>query len=201
MGAAARAAGPAKKKIDSKAAWREFRELLWVHRRRLAIGLTLMMISRLAGIVLPALSKYVIDDVIGKGRHELLLPIALAAGAATIVQAITSFGLSQTLGVAAQRAITDMRKRVQAKVMRLPVRYFDSTQTGVLLSRIMSDAEGIRNLVGTGLVQLVGGVVTAIGIILVSMGKSKLSARNLQPNRTIATLQDDKNWAKAQMGR
>jgi subfamily B ATP-binding cassette protein MsbA len=169
MGAAARADQPAKKKVDSKAAWREFRELLWVHRRRLTIGLTLMMISRLAGIVLPALSKYVIDDVIGKGRHELLVPIALAAGAATIVQAITSFGLSQILGVAAQRAITDMRKRVQAKVMRLPVRYFDSTQTGVLLSRIMSDAEGIRNLVGTGLVQLVGGVVTAIislGVLL-----------------------------------
>jgi ABC-type multidrug transport system fused ATPase/permease subunit len=162
MEAAARAGAPPKKKIDSTAAWREFRELLWVHRRRLAIGLTLMMISRLAGIVLPALSKYVIDDVIGKGRHELLVPIALAAGAATVVQAITSFGLSQILGVAAQRAITDMRKRVQAKVMRLPVRYFDSTQTGVLLSRIMSDAEGIRNLVGTGLVQLVGGVVTAI---------------------------------------
>ena len=169
MEAAAKAGQPAKKKIDSAAAWREFRELLWVHRRRLAMGLTLMMISRLAGIVLPALSKYVIDDVIGKGRHELLVPIALVAGAATIVQAITSFGLSQILGVAAQRAITDMRKRVQAKVMRLPVRYFDSTQTGVLLSRIMSDAEGIRNLVGTGLVQLVGGVVTAIislGVLL-----------------------------------
>ena len=169
MELAAKAGQPPKKKIDSAAAWREFRELLWVHRRRLTIGLSLMMISRLAGIVLPALSKYVIDDVIGKGRHELLLPIALAAGAATIVQAITSFGLSQILGVAAQRAITDMRKRVQAKVMRLPVRYFDSTQTGVLLSRIMSDAEGIRNLVGTGLVQLVGGVVTAIislGVLL-----------------------------------
>ena len=169
MDVAAKAGQPPKKKIDSAAAWREFRELLWVHRRRLTIGLTLMMISRLAGIVLPALSKYVIDDVIGKGRVELLLPIALAAGAATIVQAITSFGLSQTLGVAAQRAITDMRKRVQAKVMRLPVRYFDSTQTGVLLSRIMSDAEGIRNLVGTGLVQLVGGVLTAIislGVLL-----------------------------------
>jgi ABC-type multidrug transport system fused ATPase/permease subunit len=166
---AAKPGAAAKKKIDSAAAWREFRELVWVHRRRLAIGLTLMMISRLSGIVLPALSKYVIDDVIGKGRVELLLPIALVAGAATIVQAITSFGLSQTLGVAAQRAITDMRKRVQAKVMRLPVRYFDSTQTGVLLSRIMSDAEGIRNLVGTGLVQLVGGVLTAIislGVLL-----------------------------------
>ena len=169
MEAAARTGASPNTKIESAAAWREFRELLWVHRRRLAIGLTLMMISRLAGIVLPALSKYVIDDVIGKGRHELLVPIALAAGAATIVQAITSFGLSQILGVAAQRAITDMRKRVQAKVMRLPVRYFDSTQTGVLLSRIMSDAEGIRNLVGTGLVQLVGGVVTAIislGVLL-----------------------------------
>jgi subfamily B ATP-binding cassette protein MsbA len=156
------AAATAKKKVDSKAAWREFRELVWVHRRRLSIGLTLMMISRLSGIVLPALSKYVIDDVIGKGRHDLLVPIALACGAATIVQALTSFGLSQILGVAAQRAITDMRKRVQAKIMRLPVRYFDSTQSGVLLSRIMSDAEGIRNLVGTGLVQLVGGIVTAI---------------------------------------
>src|SRR5918993_5530956 len=106
------AAGPGatKKKIDTKAAWREFRELLWVHRRRLTIGLTLMMFSRLAGIVLPALSKYVIDDVIGKGRVELLLPIALAAGAATIVQAITSFGLSQTLRVAARGAPPELGK-------------------------------------------------------------------------------------------
>src|SRR6187402_1934790 len=96
------AAGP-KKKVDSKAAWREFRELIWVHRKRLSIGLTLMMISRLSGIVLPALSKYVIDDVIGKGRHDLLVPIALAAGGATVVQAFTSFFLGQTLGVAAQR--------------------------------------------------------------------------------------------------
>ena len=153
---------PGKKKpFNAGAAWREARELLYQHRRRLAIGLALMLISRLAGIVLPALSKVVIDEVIGKSRHDLLMPIALAAGAATVVQAITSFAISQTLGVAAQRAITDMRKRVQAKIMRLPVRYFDSTQTGVLLSRIMSDAEGIRNLVGTGLVSLVGGLVTA----------------------------------------
>lgn len=160
---------PAKKKIDSAAAWREFRELLWVHRRRLSIGLTLMMVSRLAGIVPPALSKYVIDEVIGKQRHDLLMPIAIAAGAATVVQAFTSFFLGQTLGVAAQRAITDMRKKVQAKILRLPVRFFDATQSGVLLSRIMSDAEGIRNLVGTGLVQLVGGIVTAVislGVLL-----------------------------------
>ncbi|MEQ1574186.1 MAG: ABC transporter ATP-binding protein [Vicinamibacterales bacterium] len=151
-----------KRKVSASAAWREARELIWSHRRRLGIGFALMLISRLAGLVLPASSKYLIDEVVGKNRTELLLPIALAAGVATLVQAVTSFGLSQILGVAAQRAITDMRKRVQAHVMRLPVRYFDSTQTGVLLSRIMSDAEGIRNLVGSGLVQLAGGFVTAV---------------------------------------
>jgi ABC-type multidrug transport system fused ATPase/permease subunit len=150
-----------KKPFNKGAAWREARELLYAHRKRLLTGLALMLVSRLSGIVLPALSKVVIDEVIGKSRAELLMPIALAAGAATLVQAVTSFALSQLLGVAAQRAITDMRIRVQAKIMRLPVRYFDSTQSGVLLSRIMTDAEGIRNLVGTGLVSLVGGVVTA----------------------------------------
>jgi subfamily B ATP-binding cassette protein MsbA len=151
-----------KRKVSASAAWREARELVWTHRRRLTIGLVLMLVSRVMGLVLPATSKYLIDDVIGKQRTDLLMPLALAAGAATIVQAVTSFANSQILGVAAQRAITDMRKRVQAQVMRLPVRYFDSTQTGVLLSRIMSDAEGIRNLVGTGLVQLAGGLLTAI---------------------------------------
>ena len=153
---------PAQKKpVSLSAAWLEARALLWVHRRRLGVGLALMLVSRLAGLVLPASSKWLIDEVIGNSRTELLLPLALATGAATLVQAVTSFGLTLILGVAAQRAITDMRKRVQAHVMRLPVRYFDSTQTGVLISRIMSDAEGIRNLVGTGLVQLVGGLVTA----------------------------------------
>jgi subfamily B ATP-binding cassette protein MsbA len=111
--------------------------------------------------VLPATSKYLIDDVIGAGRVELLKPLALAAGIATVVQAVTSFALSQVLGVAAQRAITDMRRRVEAHIARLPVRYFDSTQSGTLVSRVMNDAEGIRNLVGTGLVQLAGSLVTA----------------------------------------
>ena len=153
---------PKKKSVSLSAAWREARALVWAHRRRLLLGLGLMLVSRLAGLVLPASSKYLIDDVVNGGRSELLMPIALAAGAATLVQAVTSFALGQILGVAAQRAITDMRKRVQARIMHLPVRYFDSTQTGVLVSRIMSDAEGIRNLVGTGLVQLVGGLVTAV---------------------------------------
>ena len=157
-----------KKRVTASAAWREARELVWAHRRRLAIGLGLMLVSRIAGLVLPASSKWLIDEVVVKERVELLAPIAFAAGLATVVQAITSFALSQILGVAAQRAIADMRKRVQAQVMRLPVRYFDSTQTGVLVSRIMSDADGIRNLVGTGLVQLAGGFLTAalgIGVL------------------------------------
>jgi ABC-type bacteriocin/lantibiotic exporter with double-glycine peptidase domain len=153
---------PKKKRVSSAAAWREARELVWTHRRRLSIGFGLMLISRLSGLVLPWSSKWLIDEVVTKGRTELLGTIAFATGAATVVQAVTSFALSQILGVAAQRAITDMRKRVQARVMRLPVRYFDSTQTGILVSRIMSDAEGIRNLVGTGLVSLAGGLVTAL---------------------------------------
>jgi subfamily B ATP-binding cassette protein MsbA len=150
-----------KKKVSRSAAWREARELIWRHRRRLAIGLSLMLVSRVASMVLPLAPQWLIDEVVTNQRVELLTPIALAVVGATAVQAVTSFVLSQILGVAAQRAITDMRKRVQAHVMRLPVRYFDSTQTGVLISRVMSDAEGIRNLVGTGLVQLVGGFVSA----------------------------------------
>ena len=153
---------PPKKKVTVSAAWREARELVWARRGRLTIGLGLMLVNRLVGLVLPASSKFLIDDVIGKGRAELLMPLALAAGAATVFQALTSFALSQVLGVAAQRAITEMRRRVEAHVARLPVRYFDSTQSGVLISRIMTDAEGIRNLVGTGLVQLTGSLVTAL---------------------------------------
>ena len=143
-------------------AWAEARELVWAHRWRLALGLALMLVNRLAGLVLPATSKFLIDDVIGTGRADLLMPLAFAAGGATIVDAATAFSLSQVLGVAAQRAIADMRMSVQRHIMRLPTSYFDSTQTGVLISRVMNDAEGIRNLVGSGLVQLVGGLVTAV---------------------------------------
>lgn len=150
-----------KRRFSPSAAWRESKELLVAHRWRLALGAVLMLINRLVGLVLPASSKYLIDEVIGKQRGEYLVPIAVAAGGATIIQALTSFTLSQLLGVAAQRAITDMRKRVQAHIERLPVRYFDSTQTGKLISRIMTDAEGVRNLVGTGLVQLTGSLITA----------------------------------------
>ena len=149
-------------------AWREARLLVWQHRSRLALGLALMLINRLAGLVLPWSSRYIIDGVIGQQRADLLGIIAGAVGAATVVQSVSSFGLSQILGVAAQRAITDMRKSIQAFVLRLPIAYFDSTKTGILISRIMTDAEGIRNLVGTGLVQLLGGFVTgtiALGVL------------------------------------
>ncbi len=142
--------------------WREASDLVWAHRKRLAFGALLMLVSRLAGLVLPASSKYLIDDVIVKQRYEMLKWIALAIGMATLIQAVTSFALTQLLGVAAQYAITEVRKQVHAKIERLPVSFFDSTQTGKLISRIMADAEGIRNLVGTGLVQLAGSTVTAV---------------------------------------
>jgi ATP-binding cassette, subfamily B, putative efflux pump len=149
--------------------WLEARELIWEHRRRLGLGMGVMVVNRLAGLVTPATSKFLIDDVIGHRRADLLIPLALAVGAASIVQAGSSFALSQVLGVAAQRAITEMRKTVQGHVTRLPISYFDNTKTGVLISRVMTDAEGIRNLVGTGLVQLIGGLITAaiaLGVLL-----------------------------------
>jgi len=150
-----------KKKITEDA-WEEARALIWKHRRRLALGLGVMVINRLAGLVLPTSSKFLMDDVVGRQNWDLLPMLALAVGAATIVEAVTSFANSQILGVAAQRAITDLRKDVEAHVMRLPVRYFDSTKSGILISRIMTDAEGVRNLVGTGLVQLTGSILTAV---------------------------------------
>jgi ABC-type multidrug transport system fused ATPase/permease subunit len=155
-------AAPEKKKIRWSSAWADARELIWAHRHRLALGAGLMIVNQAMGLVLPASTKYLIDVVIVQGRTDLLWKIALATGGATVVQALTSFSLSQVLGVAAQRAITEMRKKVQAQISRLPISYFDSTQTGKLISRIMNDADGIRNLVGTGLVQLAGGFITAV---------------------------------------
>jgi subfamily B ATP-binding cassette protein MsbA len=141
--------------------WRESRELIVQHRKPLSIGLGLLVVSRAASLVLPFTSKTLIDDVIGKRNVDLLVPLAIVAGCATLVQALTGYALAQVVSITAQGAITDMRKKVMAHVTRLPVRYFDSTQTGILISRIMTDAEGIRNLVGTGLVQLIGGFMTA----------------------------------------
>jgi subfamily B ATP-binding cassette protein MsbA len=149
-------------KYDKTRAWKEARSLIAEHRTSLAIGLAMMVVNRAAGFVLPASSKILIDEIVGKHNAGLLMPLAAAAAIATLIQAGTSFALAQVVSIAAQRAITEMRKRVQAHVLRLPVSYFDSTKSGVLISRIMSDAEGVRNLVGTGLIQLLGSIMTAL---------------------------------------
>lgn len=142
-------------------AWREAKQLLWQYRRGLTIGFALMIVNRLAGFVLPASTKFLVDDVVGAGRSEVLVPLVVAVGVATVVQAVSTYALAQVVSIAAQGAIMDMRRRVQERVTRLPIRFFDGTRSGVLISRIMTDAEGIRNLVGTGIIQLVGGVLTA----------------------------------------
>jgi ABC-type multidrug transport system fused ATPase/permease subunit len=139
-------------------AWRLIRE----HRRTLTIGMLLMLVSRVTAFVLPTVSKFFIDEVMTAGRADLLVPLAAAALAATLVQAAASFALARVVSIAAQRAIADMRLDVQRHILRLPTAYFDSTKSGVLISRIMTDPEGIRNLVGTGIIQLVGGVFTAV---------------------------------------
>src|SRR5271157_4820755 len=135
-----------------------------IHPRRglLALGFLLMVINRVSGLVLPASTKYLVDDIIGK-RHIRLLPMLVGVVLlATFIQGLTSFALTQTLSKAAQRLITELRRRVQEHIGRLSVSYYDSNKTGTMVARIMSDVEGVRNLVGTGLVDFVGGLLTAV---------------------------------------
>jgi subfamily B ATP-binding cassette protein MsbA len=141
---------------------RDAYELVWRARRRLLLGLPLMAINRVSGMVLPGTTKYLIDDVITKGRHDLLWILVAVGGVAAVISATTDYALAQLLGIAAQRSITELRRRLQQHIQRLPVGYFDATKTGILVSRVMNDAEGIRNLVGTGLVQLFGGMITSV---------------------------------------
>ncbi len=147
--------------------WPDIRDLVYPRRRLLLSGFLLMMINRPAALVLPASTKFLIDDVIGKNRHDLLLPIVLAVIGATLLQGGTSFALTQLLSKAAQRLIAELRCKVQAHIGRLPLRFYDSNKTGALVSRIMTDVEGIRNLIGTGLVELVGGLLTALLSIVI----------------------------------
>jgi ABC-type multidrug transport system fused ATPase/permease subunit len=152
---------PKKKALPFKVVLRDAVELVGARKGRLAVGLAILLVNRISGLVLPTTARWLIDEVVAKSRREML-PILLAAAAgATVIQAVTSFSLAQLLGKAAQRSITEMRRQVQRHVSKLPIAYFDQTRTGVLLSRVMTDAEGIRNLVGTGLVEVVGGLVTA----------------------------------------
>jgi len=159
---ASRSAAEAEKR---KNAWRNLPDvwaLIKPRRGLLALGFVLMAINRLSGLVLPASTKYLVDNVISKRQTQLLTPIVLAVLAATIIQGLTSFTLTQLLSKSAQKMIAGLRRQVQAHIGRLPVSFYDANKTGALVSRIMSDVEGVRNLIGTGLVEFVGGLMTAV---------------------------------------
>jgi len=154
---------PAKNE-KGKNAWKSLPDvwaLIKPRRGLLALGFVLMAINRVASLILPASTKYFIDNVILHKQVFLLTPIVLGVLGATIVQGLTSFSLTQLLSKSAQKMITDLRQQVQAHIGHLPVSFYDANKTGVLVSRIMSDVEGVRNLVGTGLVEFVGGLMTA----------------------------------------
>ncbi len=142
-------------------------DLVRPRRGLLALGMLLMAINRVSGLVLPASTKYLVDNVITHKQYALLRPLILAVVGATILQGVTSFGLTQLLSKAAQRLIAELRRKVQMHVGRLPVSYYDSNKSGMLVSRIMSDVEGVRNLIGTGLVEFTGGMLTAVLALVV----------------------------------
>lgn len=139
-----------------------FKTIIWPRKKLLFVGLILIVISRVASLVLPGASKYLIDEVIVNKDYDALYNIIFWVAGAILVQAVTSFLLTRLLSVEAQRLIAQLRVKVQQKVLSLPINFFDNSKSGELVSRIMSDVEGVRNLVGTGLVQLVGGTITAV---------------------------------------
>ena len=139
-----------------------FKTIIWPRRKLVLLGLILIVIRSLAGFVLPLQSKVLLDEVVpGKDYNQLYTLIAIVVGA-ILVQAITSFMLTKVLSIQAQYLISELRAQVQKKVLSLPISFFDNTKSGALVSRVMTDVEGVRNLIGTGLVQLVGGTFTAI---------------------------------------
>jgi subfamily B ATP-binding cassette protein MsbA len=153
------------KKEKRKKTWTALPDVWALIRPRrglLAVGFVLMAVNRVCGLVLPASTKYFIDNVVGKRQTQLLTPIVFGVLAATIVQGLTSFTLTQLLSKSAQKMIAELRRQVQAHIGRLPVSFYDANKTGALVSRIMSDVEGVRNLIGTGLVEFVGGLMTAV---------------------------------------
>jgi ABC-type multidrug transport system fused ATPase/permease subunit len=154
----------------SKQAWKllpDVWELINPRRGVIALGFGLMLINRVAGLVLPGSTKFLIDNVLTKHQRQLLMPIILAVLCATIVQGITSFSLTQLMSKSSQRMISDLRIKVQEHIGRLPVTFYDANKTGVLVSRIMSDVEGVRNLIGTGLIEFAGGIMTSIFALVV----------------------------------
>ncbi|MGM0580128.1 MAG: ABC transporter ATP-binding protein [Bacteroidota bacterium] len=138
-----------------------FKTIIWPRRKYILIGLILIIISRAASLVLPGSSKILVDEIVPNGDLEMLKWLIFAVVGAITVQAITSFALTQILSVEAQNLIAQLRSKVQSHILKLPIRYFDNAKTGELVSRIMTDVEGVRNLVGTGLAQMVGGILTS----------------------------------------
>jgi len=158
-----------KKKVSTNSLKYVLSEIILPRKGLLIIGLVLIIFNRLSGLVLPGASKYLIDEVIVKGDYQLLYLILTAVGLAVTIQAVTSFALTRLLSVEAQHLISELRAKVQKQIIHLPISFFDNTKSGALVSRIMTDVEGVRNLVGTGLVQLFGGILTSViafGILL-----------------------------------
>lgn len=150
-------------KAERKVTWRTaFWQFVWPRRKNVLIGLVLIVISRVAGMVLPGSTKYLLDDVVAKHDLAMLWILLAAVVGALIIQSVTSYILTQLLSVEAQLLISQLRTQVQRKILSLPTSFFDNTKSGALVSRIMTDVEGVRNLVGTGLVQLIGGTLTAL---------------------------------------
>src|SRR5712692_5766507 len=163
--AAENSTGTQARPATKKHAWELLPDVLALIKPRrgiLAVGFLLMGVNRVSGLILPASTKYLVDDVIGKRQIHLLMPIVLIVLGATVIQGLTSFTLTQLLSKSAQKMIAELRRQVQAHIGRLPVAFYDANKTGALVSRIMSDVEGVRNLVGTGLVEFVGGLMTAV---------------------------------------
>ncbi len=150
------------KKVTLNSVRYVIKNIIWPRKKLLLVGLVLIIINRLSGLVLPGASKYLIDEVINKSNTDLLYTLLLAVAGAVAVQAVTSFALTRLLSVEAQHLISLLRAKVQQHIIYLPLRFFDNTKSGELVSRIMTDVEGVRNLVGTGLVQLFGGILTSV---------------------------------------
>ncbi len=156
---------PASKKLNSerlRALWPDIWVLVKPRRGILALGLLLIIINRVSGVVLPYSTRFLIDNVIGKRQASMLVPLTLAVVGATAIQGITTFGLTQLLSIAGQKLIAELRCRVQEHIGRLPIAFYDANKTGQLVSRIMSDVEGMRNVIGTGVIEFVGGLLTAV---------------------------------------
>lgn len=144
-----------------------FKTIIWPRRKHILLGLVLIIISRAASLVLPGSSKILIDEIVPNGDLEMLKWLIAAVVGAIVVQSVTAFALTQILSVEAQNLIAQLRSKVQAHILKLPISYFDNVKTGELVSRIMTDVEGVRNLVGTGLAQMVGGILTSVVCLVI----------------------------------